>query len=125
MLNRIGRTCTVPYQPNSGNAYTGPLMVIYENAMLHFGAEWPSNQKILIADTILTKPGPQPGFKVLGSKYILGERFCFYHMFKINFSKHNKIWKSTKKIWGNCPRMPHRVCGPGQNCRLKVFHWGP
>jgi len=46
-------------------------------------------------------------------------------MFKTNFSEHNKIWESKKKIWGNWPRMPNRVCGPGQNRCLKIFHWGP
>jgi len=29
-----------------------PLMVIYKKVTLHFGTEWPSNQNILIADTI-------------------------------------------------------------------------
>jgi len=27
--------------------------------MLHLGAEWPSKQNILIADTIFAEPGPQ------------------------------------------------------------------
>jgi len=26
---------------------------------------------------------------------------------------------------GNCPRISPCVCGPGQNRRQKVFHWGP
>jgi len=55
----------------------------------------------------------------------MGKDIYFYHMFKTNFSEHNKIWGATNKIWGNCPRMPHRVCGHGQNRRQKVFHWGP
>jgi len=47
-------------------------------------------------------------------------------MFKKNFSEHNNIWGGTKTIfWGSCPRMLHRVCGPGQNRRQKVFHWEP
>jgi len=32
--------------------------------MLLLEAKWPSNQNILIADTILAKPCPWPGFKV-------------------------------------------------------------
>jgi len=28
------------------------------DVMLHLGTEWPSNQNILIADTILAEPGP-------------------------------------------------------------------
>jgi len=38
-----------------------PLMVIYKkvfDVMLHLGAEWPSKQNTLIADTILTESGP-------------------------------------------------------------------
>jgi len=46
-------------------------------------------------------------------------------MFKTNSSEHNKIWRSTEKIWGNCPRMSPHVCGLWQNRRQKVFHWGP
>jgi len=34
-------------------------------------------------------------------------------MFKTNLSEHKKIRGSTRKIWGNCLRMAHRVCGPG------------
>jgi len=41
-------------------------------------------------------------------------------MFKTNFSEHNKIWGDTNKMGVNAPR----VCGHGQNCRQKVFHWG-
>jgi len=34
-------------------------MVIYKKKiMLHFVAEWPSKQNVLIADTILAEPGP-------------------------------------------------------------------
>jgi len=36
--------------------------------MLHLEAEWPSTQNILIANTILTEPRPQPGIKVWGVK---------------------------------------------------------
>ena len=52
------------------NAYRGPLMVICKKTyvMLHLEAEWPSKQNILIAETILAEPGPQPGFKVWGGK---------------------------------------------------------
>jgi len=49
---------------------TDPLMVICKKTyvMLHLEAEWPSKQNILIAETILAEPGPQPGFKVWGGK---------------------------------------------------------
>jgi len=46
-------------------------------------------------------------------------------MFKTNFSGHNKIWGGTKRFGCNCLRMLHRVSGPGQNRRQKVFYWGP
>jgi len=46
-------------------------------------------------------------------------------MFEANFTEHNKIWGARKRSRGNCPRMPHRVCGPVQNRRQKVLHWGP
>jgi len=45
-------------------------------------------------------------------------------MFETNFSEHNKVWGAQKIFGSNCPRIPHRVCGPGQNHRQKVFHWG-
>jgi len=45
-------------------------------------------------------------------------------MFETNFSEHNNILVGTKRFGGNCPRMSHRVWGPGQNRRQKVFHWG-
>jgi len=46
-------------------------------------------------------------------------------MFETIFSEHNKIWGPQKRSGGNCPRMPHGVCGPGKNRCQKVFHWGP
>jgi len=46
-------------------------------------------------------------------------------MFKTNFSEDNNIWGAQKRFGNNCLRMPHRVCGPGQNRRQKVFPWGP
>jgi len=34
-----------------------------------------------------------------GVQYIFrGNNFCFYYMFKTNFSGHNKIWAGTKEI---------------------------
>jgi len=47
----------------------------------------------------------------------MGKDFCFYHMLKTIFWQYNKIWEDTKKIWGNFPRIPPCVCGPGQNRR--------
>jgi len=46
-------------------------------------------------------------------------------MFKTIFSEHNKIWGAQKRFGGNCPQISPRICGPGQNRRQKVFHWGP
>jgi len=50
------------------NAYRSPpngnLFKAVFDVMLLLEAKWPSNQNILIADTILAKPCPWPGFKV-------------------------------------------------------------
>jgi len=46
-------------------------------------------------------------------------------MFKTSFSKHNKIWGGKINIYGKLHLNAPRVCGPGQNRRQKVFHWGP
>jgi len=60
--------------------------------MLHLGAEWPSKQNVLIADTTLAELGPYPGFKVWGAKCIFrGKDFHFYHMFKKNFLNTTKF----------------------------------
>jgi len=81
--------------------------------MLHLEAEWTSKQNILIADTSLAEPGPQPGLRFGGKNtFLWGKGFNFYHTFKTNFSEHNKIWWGTKRFGNNCPRMPHHVCGP-------------
>jgi len=64
--------------------------------MIHLEAERPSKQNILIADTILAKPGPRPGFKVWGGKYIFRDKgFCFDRMFKAQ-----QNLDGIKKIWG-------------------------
>ena len=94
--------------------------------MLHLEAEWPSKENILIEDTILVESGLQPGFKVWGRKiHFRGKDYCFYHMFETNYSEHNNVWRGTNDFGGNFPRMPLCVCGPGQNRRQEVFHWGP
>jgi len=47
------------------------------------------------------------GFGGLGGKYIYRRQyFCFYYMFKTNFSGHNKIWEGHKTTWWPCPQMP-------------------
>jgi len=46
-------------------------------------------------------------------------------MFETNFLSTTKFWEAQKIFGGNCLRMSHRVCGPGQNRGQKVFHWGP
>jgi len=45
-------------------------------------------------------------------------------MFKTNFSERNKIWGHKKDFGVTASECPPRVCGPGQNRRQKVFHWG-
>jgi len=45
-------------------------------------------------------------------------------MFKTNFPSTTQFWEAQKRFGSNCPRMPYRVCGPGQNRRQKVFHLG-
>jgi len=41
-----------------------------------------------------------------GKNELLGwQDFCFYCIFKTNFSRLNKIWEEQKKIGRNCPRM--------------------
>jgi len=38
-----------------------------------------------------------------GAKYIFtGQDFCFYYMFKTNYSDHNKIWRHIKKLGWQC-----------------------
>jgi len=67
--------------------------------MLHLEAEWTSKQNILIADTILAEPGPQPGFKVGGEKYFLRGKVIFITCLKQIFQSTTK-YGDTKKIWG-------------------------
>jgi len=45
-------------------------------------------------------------------------------MFKTFFWAQQNLGGRLKRFGGNCRRMPHRVCGPVQNRRQKVFHWG-
>jgi len=55
----------------------------------------------------------------LGKKiYFRGKDFCIYHMFKTNFSEHNKIW-GTKMFEGNCPRMYPMSAGLGRTVAEK------
>jgi len=43
--------------------------------------------------------------------------FCFYYMFKTNFSGHNQIWGGTKQIWGDLPTNAPLSTGlPRGNC---------
>jgi len=51
-------------------------------------------------------------FQGLGGKYIFkGEDFCFYYMFKANFSEYNKIWWG-EKVRGALPPNGPRDNGP-------------
>jgi len=52
-----------------------------------------------------------------GGKYILGgKRFCFYCMFKANFSWQNKFWGSTTRECSPWLQACHR-------CVTNHFHW--
>jgi len=42
--------------------------------------------------------------------FLGGQDFCFYYMYKTNFSGRNNIWGGTKEILGECP--PPRGYGP-------------
>jgi len=44
--------------------------------------------------------------------FLGGHDFCFYYMFKTNFSGRNKIWGEQKKFRGELPPMPPRGYGP-------------
>ena len=69
---------------------------------------------------------PVASFSGLGGQntFLGGKDFSIYHMFETMFCKNSKIWGAQKRFGGNCPRMPHRLCGPGKNRCQKVFHWG-
>jgi len=72
-------------QPNSGPpkcSHGTPNHVLQKSYVtLHLETEWPSNQNILTADTILAEPGPYPGFKVWGGKYIFKERRLLFILY--------------------------------------------
>jgi len=57
------------------------------------------------------------------NKLLWGKIFIFVICSKQIFLR-TTIFGVTKRFVGNCPRMPNHVCGPGQNRRQKVFHWG-
>jgi len=42
--------------------------------------------------------GPYPGYKVWGEYVFRGQNFCFYLVFKKNFSGHNKLWGEQKHL---------------------------
>jgi len=54
-----------------------------------------------------------------------GKIFVFIICLKQIFLSTTKFGAAQKRFGGNCLRMPYCVCGPGQNRRQKVFHWGP
>jgi len=69
--------------------------------MLHLEAERPLKQHILIADTVLTESDPDQVLRFRGAKYnFKGKYFCFYHMFKTNFSEHNEVCGAQKRFGG-------------------------
>jgi len=69
--------------------------------MLHLEAKWSSKRNIIIADTILAEPGPQPGFKVWRGKihFYGGKILIFIIRLKQIFLSTTKFG-GTKKIWG-------------------------
>ena len=54
--------------------------------------------------------------------FLGGHDFCFYYMFKTNFSGRNKIWGEQRNLGGHGPRIPPRGYGPV--VRAPRF-WGP
>ena len=69
--------------------------------MLHLDAECPSKQNILNADTILTEPGSQPGFKISGGKYIFRRKRYLFSSFvqkKFFWAQQNLV--GNKKDFG-------------------------
>jgi len=91
--------------------------------MLYLVAEQPSKQNTLIADTTLQNQARSQDFRFFGEKCIfMGERFLFFSCSKQIFLSTTKFWKAQEKYGGNCPRLPHHVCSPGQNRRHSLFH---
>jgi len=62
---------------------------------------------------------------LVGTKYIFrGKNFVFCHMFKTNFSEHNKIWGAQKRFGSNCPRMSLVSADLGKTVARKSFITG-
>jgi len=64
-----------------------------------------------------------PGFKVWRQNTFLWGKIFIICLKQIFWAQQNL--GAQKRFGGNCLRMPHRVCEPGQNRRQKVFHWRP
>jgi len=60
-----------------------------------------------------------------GKIHFRGEKIFDLSCLKQIFLSTTKFSKAQERFVCNCPRMLHRVCGPGQNRRHSVFHWGP
>ena len=81
---------------------------------LHFSLSW---------RTMLLVHRPVAPFQDLvgHNTFLGGQDFCFYYMFKTNFSERNKIWGAQKKFGVHCPRMPPwlRACW----CNYYYYWW--
>jgi len=97
-------------------------MVIYKKMFRRYATsrrQMAFKINILIADTILAKPGPYQVLRFEGGKYVfIGERF-YNHMFNTNFSGHNKIWGGTKIFGVTAPECPSVSAGLGRTVARK------
>jgi len=60
-------------------------------------------------------------FEGLGGKYIFRRLyFCFYYMFKTNFSGHKKFGRGTRNLEGPAPECPTPWLASGLVLRTKV-----
>jgi len=99
-------------------------MVIYKKKFprnLHVKAEWTSKQNILIADTVLTGPGPYPGIKALGGKmhFYGGKILIFIICLKQIFLSTTKFGEHKKDLGITVPECPTVSAGLGRTVARK------
>jgi len=71
--------------------------------------------------TLLARPVARFQDLVGYNTFLGGQDFCFYYIFKTNFSGRNKIWEGHKiNFGGHCPRMSPRGYRPVPS-NSKVF----
>ena len=120
----------MPYQPNSGppqHAYRGPPNSDLSKTLCYISGPNDLQNKISWLQKQFWRNQARSQVLRFGVQNTLlgGNIFIFIKCLKQSFLSTTKYRRAQKRFWGNCPRMPYRVCWPGQNCRQKVFHWGP